>query len=98
MAKISQKYETTMILNTKVGEEGITELIERFKKLIEENGTIENVDDWGKRRLAYEIMDEQEGYYVMITFTSAPDFPAELDRLYGINDGVLRFLTIAVEE
>ncbi len=98
MAKVSQQYETTMILNTKKGEDGINALIEKFKTLISENGTIDNVDDWGKRRLAYEIEDEQEGYYVMITFTSKPEFPAGLDRVYNITDGVLRSLTIAVEE
>ena len=98
MAKAIQQYETTMILNTKKGEDGINALIEKFKNLISENGTIDNVDDWGKRRLAYEIEDEQEGYYVMITFTSKPDFPAELVRIYNITDGVLRFLTVAVEE
>lgn len=98
MAKTTQQYETTMILNTKKGEDGINALIEKFKALISENGTIDNVDDWGKRRLAYEIADEQEGYYMMITFTSKPDFPAELDRIYNITDGVLRSLTVAVEE
>ncbi|HAG56913.1 MAG TPA: 30S ribosomal protein S6 [Ruminococcaceae bacterium] len=98
MAKTIQQYETTMILNTKKGEDGINALVEKFKNLISENGTIDNVDDWGKRRLAYEIEDEQEGYYVMITFTSKPDFPAELDRIYNITDGVLRSLTVAVEE
>ena len=98
MAKTIQQYETTMILNTKKGEDGINALVEKFKNLISENGTIDNVDDRGKRRLAYEIEDEQEGYYVMITFTSKPDFPAELDRIYNITDGVLRSLTVAVEE
>ena len=98
MAKTIQQYETTMILNTKIGEDGINALVAKFKNLISENGTIDNVDVWGKRRLAYEIEDEQEGYYVMITFTSKPEFPAELDRIYNITDGVLRSLTVAVEE
>ena len=98
MAKTIQQYETTMILNTKIGEDGTNALVEKFKNLISENGTIDNVDVWGKRRLAYEIEDEQEGYYVMITFTSKPEFPAELDRIYNITDGVLRSLTVAVEE
>lgn len=98
MAKTIQQYETTMILNTKKGEDGINALVEKFKNLISENGTIDNVDDWGKRRLAYEIEDEQEGYYVMITFTAKPEFLAELDRIYNITDGVLRSLTVAVEE
>ena len=98
MAKTIQQYETTMILNTKKGEDGINALVEKFKNLISENGSIDNVDDWGKRRLAYEIEDEQEGYYVMFTFTAKPEFPAELDRIYNITDGVLRSLTVAVEE
>ena len=91
-------YETVMVLSTKNGEEATAALVEKFKNLISENGTIDNVDVWGKRRLAYEIEDEQEGYYVMITFTSKPEFPAELDRIYNITDGVLRSLTVAVEE
>ncbi len=94
MVKTS-KYETIMILNTKLGEEGIASLFEKFKTLIEKNGTIDSVDDWGKRRLAYEIEDETEGYYYLVNFTSSPDFPAELDRVYKITDGVLRSLIVA---
>lgn len=97
MAKLNQKYETVMILNTKLGEEGISALVEKFKKLISDNGTIDGIDEWGKRRLAYPIEDETEGYYCLITFTSAPNFPAELDRNYKITDGVLRSLILAVE-
>ena len=95
MAKISQSYETVMILNTKLGEEAIAALQEKFKTLISENGTIDGIEEWGKRRLAYPIQDEVEGFYVLINFTSAPDFPAELDRIYKITDGVLRSLIVA---
>ena len=98
MAKTIQQYETTMILNTKKGEDGINALVEKFKNLISENGTIDNVDDWGKRRLAYEIEDEQEGYYVMITFTAKPEFPAELDRIYNITDGIIRAIVVEQPE
>ena len=94
MVKTS-KYETSMILNTKLGEEGIASLFEEFKTLIEKNGTVDSVEDWGKRRLAYEIEDETEGYYYLVNFTSAPDFPAELDRIYKIREGVLRSLIVA---
>ena len=97
MAKISQSYETVMVFSCK-NEEAIPALVEKFTTLISENATVDGVEEWGKRRLAYEIEDEQEGYYVMITFTSKPDFPAELDRIYNITDGVLRSLTVAVEE
>ena len=97
MAKTIQQYETTMILNTKKGEDGINALVEKFKNLISENGTIDNVDDWGKRRLAYEIEDETEGYYVLYNFESTPDYPVEIERRLNINENVLRSLvTVAV--
>lgn len=94
---MSQKssYETIMIISIKDGEEATAALIEKFRALIAENGEIESIDDWGKRRLAYEIQDELDGHYVLINFTSDHDFPAELDRVYKITDGVLRSLIIA---
>ncbi|EEG32325.1 ribosomal protein S6 [[Clostridium] methylpentosum DSM 5476] len=95
MAKLSQAYETILILNTKLGDDGIQTLVEKFKKLIEDHATLESVDEWGKRRLAYEIEDETDGYYVLFNFTSEPSFPAELDRIYKITDGVMRSLIIA---
>ena len=95
MKRTTANYETVFILNTKKGEEGINQLVEKFKNLISENGTVTNVDEWGKRRLAYPIEDETEGYYTLIEFTSNPEFPAELDRIYNITDGVLRSLIIA---
>jgi small subunit ribosomal protein S6 len=84
-----------MVISTKLGEEAISALIEKFKTLISSNGTIEgDVQEWGKRRLAYEIDDQMEGYYVLINFLSSPEFPAELDRIYKITDGILRSLII----
>lgn len=94
MAKLTANYETVMIFNVQTGEEGITALSEKFKNLISANGTITNVEDWGKRRLAYPIEDETEGYYLFVEFTSAPEFPAELDRIYKITDGVLRSMIV----
>ena len=87
MAKLNENYET---FSLKQGEDGIKALTEKFKAMIEASGTLENVDEWGKRKLAYEINYESEGYYVLYTFTSAPDFPAELDRVLKITDGVMR--------
>ena len=84
MPKVTANYETVVIFNTKMGEEGIAANVEKFKSLISENGTITNVDEWGKRKLAYAIEDETEGYYMLVEFTSNPDFPAELDRIYKI--------------
>ena len=94
MAKLTANYETVMIFNVQTGEEGIAALSEKFKSLISANGTITNVEDWGKRRLAYPIEDETEGYYLFVEFTSNPEFPAELDRIYKITDGVLRSMIV----
>ena len=91
------KYETMLVTSAALDEEASAALVGKFKSLIEANGTIDSVDEWGKRRLAYPINDEVEGVYTVIQFTSGPEFPAELERVYKITDGVLRFLTTAVE-
>lgn len=98
MAKVSEKYESVLVLSTKSGEDAIKAVIEKFSALISKHGTLDSVDEWGKRKLAYDINYETEGYYVMFNFTSAPDFPAELDRVYKITDGVLRSLIVKKEE
>lgn len=97
MAKLTQSYETVMIFSLTAGDEKVQGLVKKFQDLIAENGTVDSVEDWGKRRLAYPINDEPEGYYVLVNFTSAPDFPSELDRIYKITDGVLRTMIIAKE-
>lgn len=98
MAKVSANYETVVVINTKLGEDGIKAMVEKVSTLISQNGTLESVDEWGKRRLAYPIEDETEGYYVLFNFTSAPSFPAELDRVYKITEGILRTLIVAKED
>lgn len=92
MAKITASYETVIIFNTKIGEESVKALITKFNELIEHNSTIDSYNEWGKRKLAYAIEDETEGYYALWNFTSKPDFPAELDRVLKITDGILRSL------
>ena len=94
MANLTKSYETVFVLSNKLTEEATAELVKKFTDLIAANGTIESVDEWGKRRLAYEIDYEQEGYYVLVNFTAAHEFPAELDRIYKITDGVLRSLIV----
>ena len=91
-------YETVFIVNNTLGEEAVKSLVEKFTGLIAENGEIETVNEWGVRRFAYPIEDLTEGYYVLVKFTSAHDFPAELDRIYNITDGILRSLTIKCEQ
>lgn len=92
------KYETMLVTTAKLDEEAGVALVNKFKNLIEAHGTIDSVDEWGKRRLAYPIQDEEEGIYTLIHFTSGPDFPAELDRVYKITDGVLRTMIVAMAE
>ena len=71
--------------------------MKKFKKLIEKHGTVESVDEWGKRRLAYPINKETDAYYVLFNFQSDAEFPAELDRITKITDGVLRSMIIKKE-
>ena len=92
MAKISEKYEAMVVFSVNAGEDNVKGLVEKFKTLIENNGTVEEVNEWGKRKLAYAINYETEGTYVLWSFTSTPEFPAELERILGITDGVIRFL------
>ena len=93
------KYELIYIIDTAVEESARKELIERFSGIITNNGgVIEKVDEWGKRRLAYTINDKPEGYYVLISFTSAPEFPKELDRILRITDGVIRSMIVCKDE
>ena len=92
MAKTSEKYEVMYIINPNLSEEEAPPVVEKFKALVEQNGTLDEMEEMGKRKLAYEINYLSEGYYVLIKFTSAPEFPAELDRILGITDGVIRSL------
>jgi len=98
LAKVTAKYELMYIIDADVGEEQIAAIIEKFKALIEANGTVDEQEEMGKRRLAYLINDKPEGYYVLVRFTSAPDFPAELDRVLKITDGIMRSLIVVIEE
>ncbi len=87
-------YEAMLVFSVKESDEAAAALVEKFKALIEKNGTVESVDEWGKRKLAYAINYETEGYYALYNFSSEPEFPAELDRVLNITDGVLRSLII----
>ncbi|MBE6993407.1 MAG: 30S ribosomal protein S6 [Ruminococcaceae bacterium] len=97
MPKVNANYETLFIVNATIGEEAIASVVEKFKTLISQHGEITNVNEWGKRRLAYAIDDMTEGYYVLVEFTSKPEFPAELDRIYNITEEIMRSIIIAKE-
>ena len=98
MAKISANYEVVFIIDPAQGEEGVAALTEKFKTLVEQNASEVVVDEWGKRKLAYAINYITEGYYVLISFTSAPDFPRELERIFGITDGIIRSMIVCKDE
>ena len=91
---MSEKYEALFAFKVSSEEDGQKALIERFTDLISQHGTVDSIDEWGKRRLAYEIDDELDGYYVLINFTADTSFPSELERIANITDGVLRSLVI----
>ena len=88
------KYEAIIVISVKNGDEKIEELSEKFKALIEANGTLESVDVWGKRKLAYEIKYESEGHYVLYNFEANAEFPAEFERIARITDGILRSIVV----
>ena len=97
MEKVLNSYESLFIVDVSNGEEATNATVNKFTSLIAENGTIIEVAQWGKRRLAYPINDMPEGYYVVVTFKAAGDFLAELDRLFQIDENVMRSLTIKLD-
>lgn len=98
MVEHINKYETIFIVDKDKTEEQTNEIVEKFKSLIESAGVIESVDVWGKRRLAYPINDKNEGFYVLVNFSASPEFPKELDRVYGITEGIIRSVIVRKDE
>ena len=98
MAKVSANYEVVFVIDPAQGEEGIAALVAKFKTLAEQNGSAVEVEEWGTRKLAYPIDYKEEGYYVLMSFTSEPAFPRELDRVLRINDGIMRSLIVCKGE
>ena len=94
MEKMKEAYESILIVSCKNGDEAVAEVVGKFKNMIESGATLDSVEEWGKRKLAYMINKESEGYYVLFNFTCDAEFPAELDRVYNITDGVLRSLIV----
>ena len=92
MEKILATYETMYIVDSTGSEEATAALVNKFKALIEENGTIESFNEWGKRKLAYPINDMTEGYYVLVNYTADPSFVDELERIFNITEGVMQSL------
>lgn len=96
--KILNSYETIFIIDATLAEEQVKALADKFTALIAANGEVESVDEWGKRRLAYEINDKTEGFYYLVNFKAEGNFVKELDRQYRITEGVLRTIVIRKED
>ena len=88
------KYESIFIINNEVGEEATKALVEKFKNLLETSAQLESIDEWGKRRLAYPINDLNDGYFVLANFSAQSSFPHELERIYKITDGIIKYIVI----
>ena len=97
MEKVINSYETLFIVDVANGDEAAAATVAKFTDIIAKNAEIVEVSDWGKRRLAYPINDKPEGYYTVVTFKAEPAFPAELDRLFNIDESVMRSLVIRLE-
>ena len=98
MAKVSANYEVVFVVDPAQGEEYVAAQVNNFKTLIEQNASNVEVEEWGTRKLAYPINYKTEGYYVLVNFTSAPEFPRELDRKLRIADGIMRSLIVCKGE
>lgn len=88
------QYETIIIINPTLDEATTKATIEKFTNMINENGKVESTEEWGKKRLAYPISKQNEGYYVLINFSSNPEFIDELERVYNITDDVIKHIIV----
>jgi small subunit ribosomal protein S6 len=95
---VMNKYESIYIISPLADEEQVKATIEKFSSLISEHGEIEKVEEWGRKKLAYEVKDQKEGYYVMVTFSAESDFPEELERNFKITENILKYLIIRKED
>ena len=93
MEKKICSYETLFAVSGNLAEDDCKALVEKFVNLVKDNATDVEVNEWGKRRLAYPIDYITEGYYVLVTFKSEPSFPLELERVFGITEGIIRYMT-----
>ena len=97
MEKVINSYESLFIVDVTKGDEVTDATVNKFLSLIEANAEVVDVAKWGKRRLAYPINDMPEGYYVVATFKSEPSFPSELERLFNIDETIMRSMAIKLD-
>jgi len=92
------KYESVVIVNPNLEEESIKNLVNKFSDLINTDGKVTSVEEMGKRKLAYEIKKQKEGFYIVLKFEAKPELISELERVYRITDEVIKFMVIKEEE
>ena len=92
------KYESVIIINPSLEDAKIKAVIEKFSNLVNEHGKVESVEETGKKKLAYEINKQSEGYYVVLNFEAESAFIAELERIYRITDEIMKFIVIRKED
>ena len=97
MEKVINSYECLFIVDVTVGDDATNATVNKFMSLVEANAEVVDVAKWGKRRLAYPINDMPEGYYVVVTFKSAPEFPSEMDRLFNIDETIMRSMIVKLD-
>ena len=97
MEKVINSYECLFIVDVTKGDEACDATVNKFLSMIEANAEVVDVAKWGKRRLAYPINDMPEGYYVVATFKTEPAFPAELERVFNIDETIMRSMIIRLE-
>ena len=97
MEKVINSYECLFIVDVTAGDAETEATVNKFTSLVEANAEVVDVAKWGKRRLAYPINDMPEGYYVVVTFKSAPEFPSEMDRLFNIDESIMRSMIIKLD-
>ena len=97
MEKVINSYECLFIVDTEIGDDAVRAKVDKFIERIKRNAEIVEVNEWGKRRLAYPINDKPEGYYTIVTFKSEPAYPAELERRFNIDETIMRYLVVKLD-
>lgn len=89
-----KKYEAVYIISPTLDDEGVKAIVEKFSNLVSQYGELEKVEEWGRKKLAYEVQDQKEGYYVLMHFSANSEFPQELERNFKISEGVIKYLVV----
>jgi small subunit ribosomal protein S6 len=95
---VMRKYEAVYIISPTLDEEAVKAIVEKFSGLVSQYGELEKVEEWGRKKLAYEVQDQKEGYYVLMNFSANSEFPEELERNFKITEGVIKYLVVKKDD